>query len=365
MIILRQRLYTRNDVRVLKELHQATSGFRKLPKGMKGLTTRDFYRMDKLSKDLYNGSGVDWEDFKTVATHLDLPETAKYGRHAFEKFSNPELIERYKSIRAHKMGLGKELGEIKRLKQEHDALTKSLKKAEEALRKSPGKESYREREATKKALKDWEISNKKYYDTLSDTLRNKLDIQGYPELNKKIIGRNVAGYQKEVEDLKKTMAELPKNSALAERMVGDIKKSGVDVIEAEAVPGNIAMYRPYTNTVEVVKGKDQPAVLGHEWGHAKWFKRMRRVNGFEPELSDNPLYDLPNEAGASLEAYSDMMRRVKQGTATALDLANVKKLLDTAGKQYYRAGMMETAAYIPGRLQDVPRNTRIDFNPFL
>ena len=122
MIILRQRQYTRSDRKVLQELHAATKGFRKLPKGIKGITTRDFYRMDKLSKDIYNHSGVDWEEFKTLAEHLDLPVTAKYGRHAIEKFTNPELIKRYQSIRAHKLGVGKELEELRRLKKEHDAL---------------------------------------------------------------------------------------------------------------------------------------------------------------------------------------------------------------------------------------------------
>lgn len=363
MILLRQKLYTINDRKVFKEIHNATGGFRKLPKKVGGITTRDFFRMDKLSKDIYNGSKVDWEEFRTLAEHLGLPETAKHGRHAIEKFSNPELIKRYQSIRAHKLGVGKELEELRRLKKEHTALQESIRKAEESLKTATTRAEkgkyFEQKKSAEAALQNWWNNNNRQYHTLADTVRDKVGFKDFEGINRKIAERGAKGVQDTIQETRTALKEIPINNPLANKMMGDIRKSGINVEEVQQVPGNIAMYYPHANTIKVVKEKGQPAVLGHEWGHEKWYKRMRRLYGFEPGLTENPLYNIPNEGGASLEAYSDMLRRVKQGTATAKDLADTKRLLNSAGKQYYYGSVLDTATYIPSKLQSVPRDAII------
>ena len=137
MIILRQRLYTRQDKKVIHELWSATKGFRELPKNYKGMTTRDLYRINKLTKDFdktWNKGkmkAIDWKDDETIAKHMKLPETAKGSKHLIEKYSNPELLERYKSIKAHKLGLSKEyktVTEFKKLDEEIKRMEKKISK---------------------------------------------------------------------------------------------------------------------------------------------------------------------------------------------------------------------------------------------
>ena len=48
MILLRQKLYTINDRKVFKEIHNATGGFRKLPKKVGGITTRELQNTEDM-----------------------------------------------------------------------------------------------------------------------------------------------------------------------------------------------------------------------------------------------------------------------------------------------------------------------------
>ena len=169
MIILRQKLYNRHDIEVLKEIHAATNGFRKgLDPNKVKMTARDVYRLNDFTSQLYQyskGRGkVNWEEFSTLAEHLGLPKTAKYGKHAIEKLYNPELIERAKRIKAHKMGVGKEYEEGEKLAKKLRTLQKKTNRVYAAYWKD--KIGYDEFSKTLDEIRKKETNLESKYDKL-------------------------------------------------------------------------------------------------------------------------------------------------------------------------------------------------------
>lgn len=355
MIILRQRLYTVQDKKVINELWNKTKRFRTLPNYRK-TTARDAFRLDKFSKEFNHAwntgdtSKIDWEDFKTLAEHLELPETAKGAKHLIEKYSNPELIERYKSIKAHKAGLGKEYKRYRKLRSKADRLEKSHKKASEDyikkywddLKHRGGKV----RPSTKKAEERWgkEIKRRdEFLDKSGDKLKELKD-----KLNGLYKKENAAGKKFGIKQLELTR----KASKEADRINKETKRNKKlhrDTIRRLRKEGYTITYNPKesehvnieTKTVNLHRGTSTAVAL-HEKNHPKHAKRVKQDRDkegfinfgdvFETGMGSNPMAHLADEAGASKGAIAEM-RANKH--ATPSDIEQATKELEACYRTYY------------------------------
>lgn len=371
MILLRQKLYTRQDKKVIHELWSATKGFRELPKNYKGMTTRDLYRINKLTRDFdktWNKgkmNAIDWKDVETIAKHMKLPETAKGSKHLIEKYSNQELLERYKSIKAHKLGLGKEYKTVKEWKKLKDdikkmekkidkrALTPAEEKKYENLMKKrygPGSMDNVSAEVKLKQIDREEgKADKSPLTMLIDALKSK---KGSPKLT-------ISGKQRKLQQAagEKFRESKTSNKEMYNRLKKEARKHN------KKVTMNDTKNCARLGTNEIFLSKESDSTLAHELGHHQIYRRMggRKSaktyvgkNGGRYKVSpipflpptntspENPLYHLSEELRASSQALATM----KKLGASKNTLRRSRKQLENAYKTYYHNELAE----VPNRI---------------
>lgn len=100
-MIIKRKLYTRQETKAMKEMYQA------LKKGNigRGLSAKKFVKARHVSNetiDALTGKDqvVDYAKNSQAINNIGLPETAKAYKRMMEKYTNPELHERFKRIQA-------------------------------------------------------------------------------------------------------------------------------------------------------------------------------------------------------------------------------------------------------------------------
>ena len=340
-MIIKRKLFTRAEKKIIHELYNTTKGFRNLPKGYKNMTVRDAIRLDNIARGYYRGN-FNPEDVQVLATHLGLPETAKGGTRVLQKYTNPELLERYRSIRAHKLGVGKEREEFKSLERE---LEKLRAKRDSAVTDN---EWYKYRDK----IDEWWNKNENRYTELWNLLSEKL------KPNDKLNNRTSGIIRKQNAIRNKALIETEKtavsNPELSWKLAADAReRQGIEHIYLrEGKPGLISRERTvYLGDAN----KYDPAVIGHEAGHMRTYDRQmkqglgRNMDELQElsgdvwigeegrEIRKNPAFPLGNEYRASLESIVAH----KRVGATPKEIADSLRNHKAAYKSYYHTAMGE------------------------
>ena len=377
MILLRQKLYTAQDKKVIHELWSNTKGFRKLPKNWEKLNSRDYFRLNNFSNGFNTAwnkgdtSKIDWEDFRTMMKHLDLPETAKGGKHLIEKYTNPELIERYKSIRAHKAGLGKEYEEYKQLEKEILPLFNKRRAASkrygelQEMGASPEKigNAFRRRERLSN-----EFIQRGYPEKLQryEELGNQLNVRIRPGNGLSFALKQAHLAEEESSNLDRLL-EGYKNPELYDSLKHTLSRRKILVdpsFDTSAV--NLADKTIYMHPNHV----NNPAIPAHEEGHIRTLRRLygRNKKSYDrlaniqsggtyynsqwgENMNNNPISELVNEYSASREGLN-LLRR---SGATQEDINRAKEGLEAAGKTYYRGVLAQTPWNINNKFNYLPK----------
>ena len=338
-MIIKRKLFTRAEKKIIHELYNTTKGFRNFPKGYKNMTARDAIRLDNIARGYYRGN-FNPEDVQVLATHLGLPETAKGGTRVLQKYTNPELLERYRSIRAHKLGVGKE-------REEYLALNKEIlelsAKRDNAISK---KEWYRYRDK----VDDWWNKNESRYIELWNLLLEKLK-PGNNRLNNRI--DKILSKQNALKRMALAEGRLTtiSNPELSWKLAADAReRQGIEHIYLKE--GS-----PALNSRERViylgdANKYDPAAIGHEAGHMRTYDRQMEqgLGGNMDELRElsgdiwaknnirmNPAFPLGNEYRASLES---IMAHKRVG-ATPKEIADSLRRHEADYKTYFHQAMAE------------------------
>lgn len=347
MIIKRQRLYTRAERLMWKELHQATNGWRKLPEGWKNMTARDTFRLGNISSGYYNHN-INPEDVKILASHLNLPQTASAGHKVLQKYSNPDLLNRYRSIRAHKLGIGKEYKEMMALKKQYEALVK-----QEELAKS--------QEELLKLQKKTDEFCRKTGDRYSELVEKIEDVEN------PIKGKNIQKIEKHLDRQQKYLTRELKNAEqlpiieepeLAQKTADFVRnKYGVNHIylDKTAVGTDSWVDSAKRNIHLSFRNKYNPGTIAHEAGHLRNYDKMVRNTGLSKHQLDdfagnvyedvgggsiilNPALPLANEYAASRRAQSIL----SNVGATVKQKADALREAATSYKGYYHKAAAET-----------------------
>ena len=345
MIIKRQKLYTRAERLMWKELHQATNGWRKLPEGWKNMTARDTFRLGNITSGYYN-QNLNPDDVKVLATHLNLPQTASTGYKVLQKYSNPDLLNRYRSIRAHKLGVGKEYKEMMALKRQYEALVKQeeLAKSQEELIKLQKKT---DKFCRKMGDRYSELAEKIENAENSVKDKNIQRIEKHLERQRKYLNKGI-----------KNTNQLPiiEEPELAQKTANFIRnKYGVNHIylDKTAVGADSWVDTEKRNIHLSFRNKYNPEVIAHEAGHLRNYDRMKRNTGLsirqlnnragdwyrdeEQRIMENPALPLANEYAASRRAQSIL----SNVGATVKQKADALRELETAYKGYYHKAVGE------------------------
>ena len=356
MIIKRQRLYTRNDVKVLKELHQATNGFRKLPKGYKNLTTRDYFRLNNFAEGFNkafekgNTKSIDWNEFETLANHLGLPETAKGSKHLVEKYTNPKLLARYKRIQKLKEN-PEQKKKIEQLRKEYAKDYKKLKKDAD--------------DAFEEAAKSIKFENGKLIED-SKTVQKANDAElALDERAKRFkqdklqqISEPGAKFRKRQQELlekarKKYESSQPEhqNRELYEELKKEAESWGYTVKHGKD-GGSVSIKRKIID----LENKN-PATLAHELGHIKHDYRQGTRKGknhgdslglsFDAAVDKHPIGRWEDERGATIEGLASMKTK---RSANKEDIEAAEKHLADAFRTYYHGGLSKVPEIIARKL---------------
>ena len=348
-MIIKRKLFTRSEKKIIHELYNTTKGFRNLPKGYKNMTVRDAIRLDNIARGYYRGN-FNPEDVQVLATHLGLPETAKGGTRVLQKYTNPELLERWHNIRAHKLGVGKEREEFKALEKE---LLELRTKRDNSI---SDKEWYSYRDK----IENWWDKNEGRFAELQNLLSEKLK-PGNDKLNNRIdniLKKQNALKNKALLETERTTVSDPE---LSWKLVEDARnRQGIEHIYLrEGNPGLISRERTmYLGEAN----KYDPAAIGHEAGHQRTYDRqikqglgrnideLQELNGDwwrgEPgqQIRMNPAFPLGNEYRASLES---VMAHKRVG-ATPKQIADSLRNHEAAYKSYYH----DASGEIPTRTME-------------
>ncbi len=362
-MIIKRKLFTFQDRKVFRELHRATNGFRELPKGYKNLTPRDVFRLSNVAGGYEavrsgNLGGINYDELRTLATHLDLPETAKGAEHLIKKYNNPELLERYNRIKtAQKIKKlspkqKKNLEALQKLDKEYKKLKKAYDSAENAkyghetdFTKLDSLDEYNRLSArlkkAKRNLANWEDNNIEEYNNLTYRVSKYFDEPMTP-FEKLLKKRSMNGQKSILKKYKKTAMSSP---ALAQELVDDAKAHGLKFETLKNSDPEGSYINHFTGTIGLLKRHvADPAIIGHEFGHSLHVNRLSRLRKEQPINTvkaygglgmfgpQNPVYSLGDEYGASASALARM--KLKR-SATPLEIANAEKELTGAYKSYY------------------------------
>ena len=337
MIILRQKLYTFKDRQVIHELWDATKGGREFPRGFVNLYPRDNFRLDTISKGFNaaresgNLDNVNWGEFRTLATHMGLPKTAEGGEHLIRKYTNPELIERYKSIKAHRAGLGKEYKEYKELNDRFRQISERFRKAAQGDLKSA--EGINEYVAAEADFNNFLMANRSGHTRL-ERLRNKLNKSMKPSNRFK---KKQEKFHKIALKESDSIAAINRDDELYSRLKQRLENSGHKVIE-DSRRRSVTQMEPKG---DIVVGNKSIGDISHEGGHHSWLQRtgydadkkglVSGRNSIVQAEDPFPLARLVEENGASASALATL----KQQGAPQETIDLTRRELENSGKTYY------------------------------
>lgn len=388
-MIIKRKLFTIQDKKVIKEVWRTTNGLRDLPRGYKNLTPRDVFRLSNVTEG-YNQvrkgvlDGINYEELSTIAKHLGLPETAKGAEHLIKKYNNPALLERYRRIKASQIKLSKSgnkrLNEFRELSKQREADRKEVDAAlndmlnhsrkpidynapdwREQSRKWQEESSrlrHRYDELDRNYDRVWEYGGKKYkeMEKLKERVEKEYEKATVSPKTKKRLKEITKRSQDGVRDsAKKFLHSVSPAPQLATEIREEAVKRGFPVevqkgrgAESRTDLGNIYLNRKHANS---------PGIIGHELGHNLHLERLGRIQATPLLTRDakqayvrsrgdagffgyfgNPVYHLGNEYGATANGLA-RLRRLR--SATPLEMANAEKELTNAYKSYYHSAIGE------------------------
>lgn len=265
-MIIKRKLYTRQETKAMKEMYQA------LKKGNigRGLSAKKFVKARHVSNetiDALTGKGqvVDYAKNSQAINDIGLPETAKAYKRMMEKYTNPELHERFDRIQA--ASSNNRLRVVRQRKKElSDELVDSL---------SPeGKE-----------IKGTYFGSSKYKNDISEEYKNTLkeleDIKKFRsgksyKINKEDVNPRSKKYMDERVDLANKYEQAyylsgksgSKNSdpEQAQKIIKDLKKKGVKITTDS---NETTHYNIESNSLNFNNKYDlkDPSTILHENGH--------------------------------------------------------------------------------------------------
>ena len=374
MIILRDKIFTFADRRVLEELKKVTDNFAHSP-STKGMHARDVFRLKNLTQEISTGvtnkskPKINQKNLEDLANHLGLSETAKNGKHLIQKYYNPELADRYNRIILHnRYGLddtdikklklrrrildnrafettngfleaNKPKGIIDKIKYKYNNIKNQLKKNKRTVKNIhkinsvPYHMGYFASKPSKGKYDIYDFNQtpeeknfRKIFDKLSknenDSVIKTFTPPSIDENDKKL-------YKKLESDVKKKIKIKYNTKGKTEVRVS--YKNG------KVVPKNIDISLP----------KKQPADLAHEYGHIEYNKILEKnpsnsklydknvMNNYSDYKINNSLNDLHNELGASTKGLA----KLKKLGATPKQLEKNKKRLTDYYNTYWNEAM--------------------------
>lgn len=318
-MIIKRKLYTRQETKAMKEMYQA------LKKGNigRGLSTKKFVKARHVSNetiDALTGKGqvVDYAKNSQAINDIGLPETAKAYKRMMEKYTNPELHERFKRIQA--ASSNNRLRELRaKLKNEipEEDYKNTLKELEEVKKDRSGK-SY-------KIKREFVDPNSK------ENLKEKKELA---------VKYNQAHYL--------TKGDKNNNPELAQKIIKDLKKKNIRFVK-NPNPEKGNFYKPITKEIHLVNRK-RPATILHENGHRLSItKRETRpqYHSYDKKLDDtkntsknlnesimNKVGDLSTLTEEANASYHQAAQQGKIYKDTKEQLKSGNKHLDNAIRTY-------------------------------
>ena len=266
-MIIKRKLYTRQETKAMKEMYQA------LKKGNigRGLSAMKFVKARHVSNetiDALTGKDqvVDYAKNSQAINNIGLPETAKAYKRMMEKYTNPELHERFKRIQA--------ASSNNRLRVARQKVKKSGQYVVDPFTNLSldNKKFYKER----KAKGTYDIR-----EIIEDNSKqNRIDLEKLDKIKKERAGKNYrfkrknieSNYDNEFSELetkynqaKKLNTTLGYDPESAQKILKDLKKDNIKT----AVGSNLTTEYNYKNDTININNihRKNPYTILHEVGH--------------------------------------------------------------------------------------------------
>lgn len=324
-MIIKRKLYTRQETKAMKEMYQA------LKKGNigRGLSAKKFVKARHVSNetiDALTGKGqvVDYAKNSQAINNIGLPETAKAYKRMMEKYTNPELHERFKRIQA--------ASSNNRLRVARQKVKKSGQYVVDPFTNLSldNKKFYKER----KAKGTYDIR-----EIIEDNSKqNRIDLEKLDKIKKERAGKNYrfkrknieSNYDNEFSELetkynqaKKLNTTLGYDPESAQKILKDLKKDNIKT----AVGSNLTTEYNYKNDTININNihRKNPYTILHEVGH--------RVSDNREQLRGGKYYgnyrSLDKKVNTSHNLHNSIMNNV----------GNLSTLMNEANASYHAAAL--------------------------
>lgn len=324
-MIIKRKLYTRQETKAMKEMYQA------LKKGNigRGLSAKKFVKARHVSNetiDALTGKGqvVDYAKNSQAINNIGLPETAKAYKRMMEKYTNPELHERFKRIQA--------ASSNNRLRVARQKVKKSGQYVVDPFTNLSldNKKFYKER----KAKGTYDIR-----EIIEDNSKqNRIDLEKLDKIKKERAGKNYrfkrknieSNYDNEFSELetkynqaKKLNTTLGYDPESAQKILKDLKKDNIKT----AVGSNLTTEYNYKNDTININNihRKNPYTILHEVGH--------RVSDNREQLRGGKYYgnyrSLDKKVNNSHNLHNSIMNNV----------GNLSTLMNEANASYHAVAL--------------------------
>lgn len=324
-MIIKRKLYTRQETKAMKEMYQA------LKKGNigRGLSAKKFVKARHVSNetiDALTGKDqvVDYAKNSQAINNIGLPETAKAYKRMMEKYTNPELHERFKRIQA--------ASSNNRLRVARQKVKKSGQYVVDPFTNLSldNKKFYKER----KAKGTYDIR-----EIIEDNSKqNRIDLEKLDKIKKERAGKNYrfkrknieSNYDNEFSELetkynqaKKLNTTLGYDPESAQKILKDLKKDNIKT----AVGSNLTTEYNYKNDTININNihRKNPYTILHEVGH--------RVSDNREQLRGGKYYgnyrSLDKKVNTSHNLHNSIMNNV----------GNLSTLMNEANASYHAAAL--------------------------
>lgn len=324
-MIIKRKLYTRQETKAMKEMYQA------LKKGNigRGLSAKKFVKARHVSNetiDALTGKDqvVDYAKNSQAINNIGLPETAKAYKRMMEKYTNPELHERFKRIQA--------ASSNNRLRVARQKVKKSGQYVVDPFTNLSldNKKFYKERKA--KGIYD-------IREIIEDNSKqNRIDLEKLDKIKKERAGKNYrfkrknieSNYDNEFSELetkynqaKKLNTTLGYDPESAQKILKDLKKDNIKT----AVGSNLTTEYNYKNDTININNihRKNPYTILHEVGH--------RVSDNREQLRGGKYYgnyrSLDKKVNTSHNLHNSIMNNV----------GNLSTLMNEANASYHAAAL--------------------------
>lgn len=324
-MIIKRKLYTRQETKAMKEMYQA------LKKGNigRGLSAKKFVKARHVSNetiDALTGKDqvVDYAKNSQAINNIGLPETAKAYKRMMEKYTNPELHERFKRIQA--------ASSNNRLRVARQKVKKSGQYVVDPFTNLSldNKKFYKER----KAKGTYDIR-----EIIEDNSKqNRIDLEKLDKIKKERAGKNYrfkrknieSNYDNEFSELetkynqaKKLNTTLGYDPESAQKILKDLKKDNIKT----AVGSNLTTEYNYKNDTININNihRKNPYTILHEVGH--------RVSDNREQLRGGKYYgnyrSLDKKVNTSHNLHNSIMNNV----------GNLSTLMNEANASYHAVAL--------------------------